>query len=215
MHPATKWFYATQAKAAVEALQRNNFGAVYAEDSAAACQAILSMIPAEASIGFGGSMSLGDVGLLDQLRSGNYKLINPPWLEATLAPADRMALRRTTPVSDVFLCGTNALTLDGKLVNTDANGNRLVGMLFGPKKSIVVAGANKIAPNVEEALERIRRIAAPINAKRLNCDTPCTTTSLCGDCRSKDRICCATLILDKKPKAIDLTVVVVAEELGF
>lgn len=214
LHPARQWHYETLAQRAVEALKRNNFGVVYAPDSAEACRIVLSMIPQGAAIGFGASMTLQAIGLMEQLKAGEYQLINPPWINAQTSRAERMPLRRQAMVADVFLTGSNAVTLDGKLVNTDAMGNRVAGMLIGPKKTIVVAGANKVVPTVEEALERVTNVA-PANARRLNYDTPCAVTGVCNDCRSADRICNATVILHRKTWGVDMTVVMVGEELGF
>ncbi len=215
MHPSKKWHGETLGKAAVEALKRNGFDAVYVEDSATACQTVLSMIPSGATIGFGGSLTLEETGLLSRLREGDYQLINPPWVELSMSREQRLPLRRQAMVADVFLSSTNALTLDGRLVNTDATGNRLAPMMFGPKRTILVAGVNKITRSLDEALDRVSSVAAPPNAKRLNCDTPCVTTGLCGDCRSKDRICNVTVILHRKTRGVDLSVVVVGEELGL
>ncbi len=215
MHPSKKWHYETLGKTAVDALKRNGFDALYVDDSAGARQAILSMIPSGASVGFGGSITLGEIGLLDQLRPANCRLINPPWVESATPREQRLPMRREAMHADVFLTGTNAITLDGKLVNTDATGNRLAGMMFGPKKAIVVAGANKIVRTLGEALQRVSQVAAPANAKRLHCDTPCAITGVCSDCRSADRICNATLILHKKTRSLEIAVVIVGEELGL
>lgn len=215
MHLAKRWFYETRGKTAVEALKRNGFGAVYVEDSTAACREILAMVPPGASTGFGGSVTLEEIGILDSLRAGDYRLINPPWVESAMTWEDRRSLRRQAMHADVFMSGTNAITLDGMLVNTDATGNRVAGMIFGPKKTLVIAGANKIVLTLEEALDRTRNVAAPANARRLNYDTPCAVTATCRDCRSKDRICNATVILHRKTRGLDMTVVVVGEELGL
>ncbi len=215
MHPAKQWHYETLGKKAVEALKRNDFGAVYVPDSAEACRTILSMIPSGASIGFGTSMTVRAIGIMEQLREGNYRPINPPWAEDSMSREDRNSLRRQAMVADVFLTGSNSITLDGKLVNTDATGNRVAGMIFGPKRTILVAGVNKIVQNVDEALERVSNVATPPNSRRLMYDTPCSTTGICNDCRTPGRICKATVILHRKTSQLDLNVVIVGEELGF
>lgn len=212
---AKRWHYEVLAQKAVEALKRNNFGAVYARDSAEACRAIMSMVPDGATIGFGGSVTAPAIGVLDLLKAGPYQLVNPPWVERSMTREDRNALRRRAMLVDVFLTGTNAVTLDGKLVNTDATANRVAGMLFGPKKTIVIAGANKIVRTVDEALDRVANVAAPLNARRLGLDTPCAITGECNDCRSPQRICNATVILHRKTGGTDLTVVMIGEEMGF
>ena len=203
------------AKIAVGALKRNNFGASYAPSVAEACKQVLALIPENASIGFGGNMTAGEIGLLDLLKAGPYTLINPPWTEAALPGPERIALRKQSVSADVFISGTNAVTLDGKLVNIDATGNRLAGMTFGPKKCIIIVGVNKVSRTLDDALTRAKHVAAPINAKRLNRDTPCVGSGECADCDSPDRICNITQIIHKRPGAIDLHVVIVGEELGF
>ena len=117
--------------------------------------------------------------------------------------------------SDVFLTSSNAVTMDGKLVNKDMIGNRVAAMIFGPKRVFVVVGVNKIVENVKEALERIERVAAPLNAKRLGVKTPCVETGYCTDCDSPDRICRVTTIIERRPSRTDLTVVLVNENLGY
>ncbi len=215
LHPAKLSHYETLGRKAVEALQRNGFDALYVPDAAEACRLILSMIPAGATIGFGWSMTVQAIGILDHLHSGPYTLINSPRVESLLAQADRVPLRREAMLADLFLTGANAVTLEGKLVNTDAMANRVTGMLFGPKKTIVVAGVNKVVPTVEQALDRLANVASPSNARRLGLGTPCATTGVCNDCRSPQRICNATVILHRKTTGTDLTVVMIGEELGF
>jgi hypothetical protein len=117
---------------------------------------------------------------------------------------------------DLFLTGTNALTMDGCLVNIDATGNRAAAMFFGPDKVIVVAGRNKIVNgDIDDAVRRIKGCASPPNTRRLNFKTPCASTGLCSDCSSPDRICRITTIIDRKPRQTDLRVLVVNEDMGL
>jgi len=116
---------------------------------------------------------------------------------------------------DIFLSGTNAVTEDGKLFNVDASGNRVGAMFVGPKKTIVVAGVNKIVKDLEAAEKPVREWAAPQNAKRLNRKTPCVETGVCGDCSSPDRICNIYVTLGKKPSRTDVAVILVGENLGI
>ena len=215
LHPAKLWHYETLGRKAVEALKRNNFDAAYVADSAEACETILAQIPEGATLGFGGSMTLQAIGLFERLKAGPYHPINPPWNEGSLSREERTALRRQALMADVFLTGTNAVTLDGKLVNTDATANRVAAMLFGPKKTIVAVGVNKIVRTLDDALDRVANVASPANARRLALDTPCATTGECSDCRSSQRICNATVILHKKPIGLSFGVVMIGEELGF
>ena len=128
---------------------------------------------------------------------------------------ERVRIRRAQLTADAFLTGSNAVTMDGRLVNTDGSGNRVAAMIFGPGKVIVVAGVNKIVRDVEEAEERIRKTAAPINNRRLNLPNPCVKTGECMDCQGPTRICNVTTILHKRPKLTEMHVILVGEELGF
>ena len=215
LHPDKQWHYETLARRATEALKKNDFDAVYVANSAEARDAVLSLMPQGATVGFGWSMSLQQIGLMEPLKAGEFRLINPPWVEDGMSREKRMPLRRQAAQADVFLAGTNAVTLDGKLVNVDSTGNRVAGMLFGPRKTILVVGANKVVRNLDEALDRAFSTAAPANARRLDYKTPCSITGVCNDCQSEERICRATVILHRMPRGVDVTVVMVGEELGF
>ena len=116
---------------------------------------------------------------------------------------------------DVLLVSTNAVTLDGKLVNVDGMGNRVTSMVYGPAQAILVVGRNKIVRDVEEALDRVQNIIAPYHAKNMGLPTPCAKTGKCEDCSSPARICNITTIISKKPPGIDFTVVLVNDDLGL
>ena len=138
---------------------------------------------------------------------------------------DRKELMRQVFLSDVYVIGTNAVTLDGKLVNIDGNGNRVAAMIYGPKKVIVVVGANKIVKNVDEAIHRIKEVCAPINATRHGLkhnrpeflELPCAKTGSCTDCNNAWRICRYTTIIEgvNEPRKGYLSVVLVGERLGI
>ena len=127
--------------------------------------------------------------------------------------------------SDVFLSGTNAVTLDGKVVNIDGGGNRVAPMIFGPKKVIIVIGANKIVKNVDEAINRIKEFCAPINALRHSIqhhdtefmDLPCVKTGVCADCRKPQRICNFTTIIEGESHRSSgrMNIIIIGEPLGI
>jgi len=135
--------------------------------------------------------------------------------QAGLNPEEKMAVMRRQLTSDLFLASANAVTLTGNIISIDGNGNRVASMIFGPKKVILVVGRNKLVGDVDEGLKRIKAIAAPLAAKRLNIDTPCAKTGFCIDCKSPGRICAITVILERKPRLSDFRVLVVNEDLGF
>ena len=204
----------------IERLAGNNIPAVYVESGKDAFNKVMSMIPEGSTVGFGDSLTLRQIGVVDALEAGNYIFLNP-WKPGT-SVEENINIKRRALTSDVFLTGTNAVTLDGKIVNVDGHGNRVAGMLFGPNKVIIVVGINKIVKNVEQALDRVRNIAAPLNVQRHpNFDPmpPCGITGECTDCSSPWRICNKTVIIesqyDNNKYRPVITVVIVGEDLGL
>jgi hypothetical protein len=213
MTESESWHNDVIGERTVAALVKNRFTAAYCKTGPEAVEKILEQIPAGASVGIGGSWTVMQLGLLDKLAARGNELLNHG--KPGLTPEEAMAIRRRQLTCDVFLSGTNAVTLDGKLVNEDGAGNRVASMIFGPGKVIVVVGINKIVKDTDAAQERIRLFAAPINNKRLNRPNPCTTTGECMDCQGATRICNVTAIIRKKPLLTDIHVFVVGEDLGF
>jgi hypothetical protein len=157
---------------------------------------------------------------VDALEKGNYAFLNP-W-KSGISVAESIQLKKRALTSDVFVTGTNALTMDGKIINVDALGNRVAAMLFGPNRVIIVVGINKIVETLQEALDRIRNKAAPLNVKRhpeFDPMPPCGLTGVCTDCSSPWRICNKTVIIERqmdnnKYKPL-IALVIVGEELGI
>ncbi|MEG6584478.1 lactate utilization protein [Dendrosporobacter sp. 1207_IL3150] len=197
----------------VERLRKNNFTADFFESREAAIEHIYSLIPEKSVIGVGGSWTVQQLGIIDSLENQGHKILdhNRPGTK----PEDVLEIRRQQLMSDVFITSTNGITAQGQLVNTDGVGNRVAAMIFGPKKVIVVAGTNKIAADLEQAQQRIKTTAAPLNNKRLNKPNPCVKTGNCVDCQLPTRICTVTTILNKRPMLTDVHIVLIGEELGF
>ncbi|AOT70335.1 lactate utilization protein [Geosporobacter ferrireducens] len=197
----------------VEALQKNRFNASFYKTAQEALEKLFSMVTPEDSVGIAGSWTLQQLGVVETLEErGNTVFCHH---KPGLSPEEVLETRRKQLTCDVFLTGTNAITIDGRLVNTDATGNRVAAMIFGPKKVIVIAGVNKIVQSLEEAEERIRATAAPLNNKRLNRSNPCVQTGKCMDCQGPTRLCNVTTVLHKRPPASDIHILLVEEELGF
>lgn len=195
----------------MESLKRNNFKARYFESSKEAVEYLVSVIPNEVSVGIGGSMTVNSIGIVEKLKDrGNKVLFH--WLEKGAENMNRV--RREALAADIYMSSTNALTMDGKLVNIDGIGNRVAGMFYGPGQVYIVCGVNKIAENVDKGLERIKSIVYK-NCERLNLNTPCTKTKSCVDCKSPQRACCITTIIDYKPMLTDIEVVIINENLGL
>ena len=192
-----------------------------------ALAAVLAMIPAGVTVSRGDSVTLDEVGVIAALEERGQNRITNPFekdsngVELLGEDAQRQKMREAL-LADVFLTGTSAVTLDGKLVNVDGLGNRVAGMLFGPRKVIVVAGAGKIVADVEAALQRIREIAGPMDARRVHPgeagrELPCVRTGICTNCRHEDRICNSTVIIERS-YPVDrgrIHVVFVGEKLGY
>jgi hypothetical protein len=225
-----KWHYEQLAKKCIAGLAKYNISATLASDRDEARAQVLSMIPEGATVGIGDSVTLLECGIIQEVEeSGRYQVLNPfHTAEGTIfypQGLEAIEVMRKALTCDVFITGTNAVTLDGKLVNIDGFGNRVAALIFGPRKRIVVVGANKIVANLDEALRRIKDIAAPLNAKRHGLkhgreEPPCATTGTCSDCRTDQRICLYTTIIEfqRKPppgREPRLNVVLVAEELGI
>ena len=207
------WYWLTRMKKAAKALERNGIRAYVTADRKAALKKALSLIKKGSTVGLGGSRTADEIGLLDALRSGKYTLFDQYGGRHT--KAEGAQLRKQGTHAEYFVCGSNAITEDGKLVNIDGVGNRLAGMCYGPGKVIIVAGRNKIVGDVDEAIDRVKNVAAPMNAKRLGLDTPCARTGSCADCASPDRICSLTLVIEKQKFKNRMHVILINEELGF
>ena len=213
MSEYVNWHHQALGEKLVKALEKNNFSASYVADREEAAVKLLELIPASATVGFGGSVTLGQLGIIAKLEERGNSVLN--YMKPGLSPQEVRAIRRQHLLSDVYLSGTNAVTLDGKLVNVDATGNRVGPMLFGPDKVFIVVGINKIVHDVAEAENRVKLWASPPNNKRLDYPNPCAQTGVCVDCQGPTRICNITTIIHKKPRQTDIHVIVVGEELGL
>jgi hypothetical protein len=198
-------------------LEKNNFSSVIVQSAKEAAEFVIERILPESkaqSVSYGGSMTLASSGLLDRLTEmDGLNVISPN--APGISFEEKMELRRQGLLVDLYLTGTNALTEDGHLVNLDMIGNRVGALTFGPKNVVVFVGRNKIVPDLDTAIERIKDFVAPANAMRLDCQTPCVKTSKCENCNSPGRICNTWTITEKSfPKGI-VTVVIINEDLGL
>ncbi|WP_082204324.1 lactate utilization protein [Clostridium homopropionicum] len=208
-----KWHKYTLGEKVVEALKKNWFNAVYLENKEEAVKYILENIKEGDKVGFGGSATIKELGIAEEAKKLGAIVLDHGM--PNLTAEEKMEIRRAQLTSDLFLCSSNAITLNGELVNVDGAGNRVAAMTFGPKKVIVAVGINKICIDEKAALERIKMIAAPMNSKRLGLSTPCAQTGVCMDCKNESRICRSYNVLKKKPMATDLTVLVIGENIGY
>ena len=224
------WFYERRARTVMDNLQKRRMNGQYVPNRQEALSVVMEMIPPGAVVARGDSLSLDQVGVISELIKRNQNtLIDPFQTDAegfwAIEAEERQRMMRETFISDIFITSTNAITLDGKLVNIDGNGNRVSAMIFGPRKVILIVGANKIVKDVTEALERIHEFAAPMNAKRhylkhhasYFADLPCVRTGRCVDCKHEWKICNYTVIIEgAMPRHKGrINVVLVGEELGL
>lgn len=209
MLEATKNYYDKRAKVLVKNLQSRQFDAYYCETKEEALAKALELIPKGSSVGWGGAMTAQQIGLLDALHSDDYRAI-----DRDLAP-DRVQAMRECLLTDVFVTGANALSLDGEMVNIDGMGNRVAAICYGPKSVIVIAGMNKVEQDLDAAINRARTVAAPMNKQRFPAETPCLVTGSCADCKAPGCICNQIVITRNCRPAGRIKVILVGEELGF
>ncbi|MCI6120758.1 MAG: lactate utilization protein [Lachnospiraceae bacterium] len=196
----------------IKGLESRNMEGYYAENAEEALAKALEWIPEGSSVAWGGSMSIGEIGLKQAICEGNYQAYNR---DAAKSPEEKRKIELITYDCDFFLASSNAITEDGVLVNVDGMANRVSAIANGPRNVIMIVGMNKVVKDVDNAHSRARNEAAPINAQRFQLDTPCAKTGACFDCKSPDTICCQILITrySKVPKRIK--VILVNDELGF
>jgi len=205
--------FALRAVKIVAALKRRAMEGYFAADRLEAAGVLRSLMPRGQSVAWGGSVSLArDLGFIDEVRSGPYRVIDR---DAAATPEEAEKAFRESFCADTYLMGTNAITMDGELVNVDARGNRVAALAFGPRQVIVVAGRNKVCADLPSAMRRAREEAAPPNALRLGYRTPCSVDGLCHDCLGETCICCQTLVTRMSRVPGRIKVVLVGEELGF
>ena len=198
----------------VARLKKNEMEALYFSTAAEAREEVLRRIPPKATVGIGGSVTLREMGLLEALEKRGNEVYDH-WKEG-LSQEERQEVVKKHQRSDVFLTSTNALTMDGKLINVDATGNRVASMIFGPKRVMVITGVNKIVKNLNQGLVRVKKIAAPRNCQRRKDPTPCAQDLSCHDCDTPARLCRVTTIIERRPWGMkEFTVILVGEELGY
>ncbi len=206
-------YYEKRGQILVKNLKSRHFDAVYCATAEDACKQALAWIPEGSSVGWGGTLSCQQIGLLEVLKQGKYLVLDRDTCK-TQEERDQIAMKCLS--ADVFLTGANALSLDGQMVNIDGTGNRLAAIIYGPKSVVVVAGMNKVMDHLDSAVDRARKVAAPLNQQRFQFpDNPCTVSGSCGDCKSATCICNQILITRNCRPAGRIKFILVGEELGL
>lgn len=207
------WLDEKQLKRTAELLKERGFEVFLVHNRDEAKSILLKLIPEDATVGVGGSITIREIGIIEELEKRGNRVIHH-WKEG-LSPEEDFNVRRQELLSDVFLSSVNALTFSGELVNMESIGNRVAAQIFGPKKVITVIGKNKLVVNLETAIWRIKNVVTPLNAKRLKLELPCVEEGYCIDCNHPKKICRITTILEAPPAKTPFYIVLVNEELGF
>ena len=194
----------------VEALRKNNFDAHYVKNTDELFQKLDGMIKDGASCSVGGSMTLFECGVIDYIKGRKLTYFDRYAENADVTQVYHDALN-----ADFYFTSSNAITESGELYNMDGNGNRVAAIVYGPKKVVVVAGANKIVKDIEAAVRRNRDVAAPANGVRLGKETPCAKTGLCADCKNPGRMCSHELISRYQLNKDRIAVLILPDSYGY
>lgn len=197
----------------IKNFQKRNMDAYYCDTSEDAVRLALELMQDGGTVGMGGTETVKEIGLLDALKESEHL----DFFDRNLAktPEEKREIYIKTIQCDYFLMSSNAITIDGELVNIDGNGNRLACLMCGPKQVLVIAGMNKVVDDVDSAVQRVGTHAAPPNAMRLGVRTPCAALGHCNDCHSDDCMCAHIVVTRHSREKGRIKVILVGEELGF
>lgn len=212
MATAKEIFYENQAASIIKKLNSRKMEGYYCPDVESAKKKMVELVgEGKKSIAYGGSMTIDENGFKDSLTAAGHELVIR---ENYKTPEEIKECKAKQINSDVFIMSTNAITLDGELINIDGRGNRVCYLIYGPDSVIVVAGMNKVVTNVEDGIRRVRNVATPPNCVRLNRETPCAKTGKCGECIT-DSICSQFVITRLSMIPGRIKVILVGQELGY
>lgn len=203
---------ANAAATIIKGLQKRNMEGYFCETSKDAVEKALSLMPEGSVISWGGSASISECGLMDAINDKNYTLIDRM---AAVTPQEKREIFAKTVMADYYLMSTNAITMDGELVNIDGIGNRVACLCNGPEHVLIIAGMNKVVKTVESGIDRIRTKAAPPNTVRLNKNTPCAKNGVCSNCFCQDSVCSQIVVTRRSGTPGRIIVILVNEDLGF
>lgn len=208
----------------IKNLEKNNMKAYYCENSAEALEKVKTLLTEGCTVSHGGTETIKQTGIIDLLKSGKYEYLDRSKCQTR---EETEELYRKCFNADVYITSSNAITENGELYNVDGNSNRIACIAYGPKSVVVVAGINKIVENIDKAVERIKRICAPLNTDRLDIDTYCRLKGhcvsldesdepfICDGCNSDTRICCNYLISARQRHKDRIKVILINEDLGY
>lgn len=205
---------ALKAETIIKNLKKRNIEGVYCATKDDALKQALSYIEKGSIVSWGGSESVKEIGLRDAVSSGDYEVV-----DRSLAKDydEQRELFSKAVLADYYLMSSNAITLDGELINIDGTGNRVACLSYGPKHIVMIVGMNKVVNNVEDGIARVRNFASPPNTIRLGLKTPCSLTGRCGDCYGDTCICSQIMITRRQSAAMKdrIKLILVGEDLGY
>lgn len=207
-----KIYYENLADSIIEKFNKRGIEGYYCDNSEDALLTAKRFLTPGCSISWGGSQTLSEIGLMDELAASDYIIYDR---FAAETPEEKTAMYSKIVTADYFFMSSNAITLDGQLINIDGNGNRVACLITGPKNVIIIAGMNKIVTDVTTGIERVRNMATPPNAIRLGSKTPCAELGKCANCLTDDCLCCEIVITRKSRIPGRIKVILVGEELGY
>lgn len=208
-------------QAAMEALRRNNMAAYYVPTACDVPAMVASLLQKGDTVAVGGSVTLDETGVMDLLRNGEYRFLDR--YQEGLTREEVTRVFQESFFADAYICSSNAVTVHGELYNVDGNSNRIAAIAFGPRSVILVVGVQKLVDDLAAAEERVKRVAAPLNAKRLSCDTYCAKNGACAGveggmtlgCGTDARICCNYLVSARQRHKDRIKVIFVGESVGY
>jgi hypothetical protein len=207
-------FHKERIERLVESFKDRGISSYFAKNKEDARNYILNLIPENSTIGFGGSVTVSEIGLRDELLNRNYRVFNQ--YEKGITKEESLTRRKYGITADFFITGSNAITEDGCIINIDGTGNRIAGISFGAETVFIIVGRNKITPDIETGIWRIMNITAPMNVRRLDIkDAPCFEDGYCSYCNSQSRICNQIHIIERSHSKDRINVVILNEDLGF
>lgn len=212
MENATKLYHVKRAEKLIKNLKAADFEACYCETREEALEKALEIIPEGSTVGWGGTVSAQQIGLMDAVNAGNYNALDR---DQAATPEERVAIMRRCLDADYFITGANAMSLTGEMVNIDGTGNRVSAIVWGPKYIVVIAGINKVCDTLDDAVRRARTVASPMNKQRFLGGSPCSVSGTCADCKTPGCICNQLLITRRSQPAGRIKIIIVGEELGF
>ncbi len=206
-------YYENLAKTTMKNLEKRHFECHYCKTAQEAVKLASELVPSDSTVSFGGSMTLAESGMADILKQRSDITL----LDRSKAgsPEEVKEIYHKSLNADYYFMSSNAITVEGELVNIDGTGNRVGALIYGPEHVIILSGMNKISPSLKEAVSRVKNVASPLNANRLSRNTPCAATGLCSDCLSPDCICSHTVITRKSAPEKRIKIILIGEPLGY